>query len=102
MAAFEEFKFRLVLMTGLTMAVALWQERVSNRQFIAIILASQLCLVWPMVLADPLYGALRFWTVGAVWGWLYWRHGWLAGLSGHASTHLLLDPLLFVALGGLY
>lgn len=102
MAVIEEFKFRLLLMTGLAMTVALWRERVSDRQFIAIILASQLCLVWPFVLAAPLYGALRYWTVGAVWGWLYWRHGWLAGLAGHATTHLLLDPLLLVALGGLH
>jgi hypothetical protein len=102
MAAIEEFKFRLLLMTGLTMAIALWRERVSNRQFIAIILASQLCLVWQMVLADPLYGALRYWAVGAVWGWLYWRHGWLAGLAGHMTTHLLLDPLLLVSLGSVH
>ncbi len=102
MAAIEEFKFRLLLMTGLTMAVALRRGRVSNGQFIAIILVSQLCLVWPMVLAAPLYGALRYWAVGAVWGWLYWRHGWLAGLAGHATTHLLLDPLLLLALGSLH
>lgn len=31
---------------------------------------------------------------GMVWGWLYSRHGWLAGLVGHGSCHLALQPLL--------
>jgi hypothetical protein len=31
---------------------------------------------------------------GALWGWLCWRHGWLAGLAGHLAAHLSLQPLL--------
>ena len=31
---------------------------------------------------------------GAVWGWLYCRHGWMAGVIGHVSAHLMLQPLL--------
>lgn len=31
---------------------------------------------------------------GLLWGWLCWRHGWLAGLGGHISAHLALQPLL--------
>ena len=31
---------------------------------------------------------------GALWGWLYCRHGWLAGVVGHAGAHLALQPLL--------
>lgn len=50
------------------------------------------------VFADPLYATLRYWLVGAVWGWLYWRHGFLAALAGHGLSHLLLDPLLLRAL----
>lgn len=31
---------------------------------------------------------------GVLWGWLCWRHGWLAGLCGHFAAHLALQPLL--------
>ena len=33
-------------------------------------------------------------AAGTLWGWLYWRHGWLSGLTGHVSAHLALQPLL--------
>jgi hypothetical protein len=89
-------------MTGLTMAVAMWRQRISTGMFITIILASQLWLVWPLLLAAPFYGALRYWAVGSVWGWLYWRHGWLAGVAGHSATHLVMDPLLLLTLGSIH
>ncbi|WP_298196884.1 hypothetical protein [Novosphingobium sp.] len=31
---------------------------------------------------------------GSVWGWLFCRHGWMAGVLGHVSAHLMLQPLL--------
>ncbi len=31
---------------------------------------------------------------GLLWGWLCWRHGWLAGLAGHVGAHLAVQPLL--------
>ena len=31
---------------------------------------------------------------GTLWGWLYCRHGWLAGVIGHVAAHLALQPLL--------
>jgi hypothetical protein len=33
-------------------------------------------------------------AAGTLWGWLYCRHGWLAGLVGHWAAHLALQPLL--------
>lgn len=95
LAAIEEVEFRLILMTALVMAIRWWRGRpLSPALFVAVILASQLANAGALVLADPLYGSLRYWAVGCVWGWLYWRHGWLAALAGHASAHLLLDPVL--------
>ena len=101
LAAIEEVKYRLLVMTGLTMLAALWRGKVSGGMFVAIILASQFYGVWPQVLNDPVYGSLRYWAVGCLWGYLYWRHGWLAALIGHATSHLVLDPLLMLALLGI-
>lgn len=100
-AALEEVQFRLVLMTGLVMAMSLVRRPLPPTAFVAAILISQFINVGGLVIAFPLYAALRFWAVGSVWGYLYWRHGWLAALIGHASCHLLLDPLLaFVLIHG--
>lgn len=33
-------------------------------------------------------------AAGTLWGWLYCRHGWLAGMAGHWAAHLTLQPLL--------
>jgi len=63
------------------------------------------------LVAYPLYGSGYFaaltWTpLGAareialhlaatsLWGWLYWRHGFLAAVTGHCGAHLALQPLL--------
>ncbi|MGH6787741.1 MAG: CPBP family glutamic-type intramembrane protease [Novosphingobium sp.] len=98
MAAIEEIEFRLLLMTGLAILVALARGRVAAPVMIAIVVAAQFANVGDLVLADPLYATLRYWLVGCVWGWLYWRHGWLAALAGHVAVHPLLDPLLAFAL----
>jgi hypothetical protein len=92
-AAIEEVEYRLLLMTALVWLFSRWRWGV----FAAIVLA-QLVNVWPWVLTDPFYGSLRYWLVGCVWGWLYWKHGFVAALFGHSACHLLLDPLLFLSL----
>lgn len=94
MALVEEIKFRLVLMTVLIMAEVVLRGRASRSWIIAAIILSQLVNVWPWVLAYPLYAGLRYWLVGCVWGWVYWRHGWATAAAGHGTIHLLLDPLL--------
>jgi hypothetical protein len=92
-AAIEEVEYRLLLTTLLAWAFSRWRWGI-----VAAIILAQLVNVWPWVLADPLYGSLRFWLVGCVWGWLYWKHGFVAALFGHSACHLLFDPLLFWSL----
>lgn len=93
-SAIEEFKFRLIGMTALGVILSRGSGHLPSSVWIAIILTTQFINVGNLILADPLYASLRYLAVGSVWGWLYWRHGWLAALSGHATCHLLLDPLL--------
>jgi hypothetical protein len=94
----EEVVYRLLLMTALVGLMGLvWRRKSAWIYWVAIILA-QLALAWPEVLATPVWGALRFWAIGCVWGWLYWKNGWLAALGAHGLLHLFLDPLLMAAL----
>jgi hypothetical protein len=94
----EEVKFRLVLMTLLVIAMSYFRRPLPPLAFVAAILVSQFANVGALVIAVPAYAILRFWAVGSVWGWLYWRHGWLAGLIAHGASHLVLDPLLALTL----
>ncbi len=98
LSTFDEVQYRLLLMTGLVMALSVFKVRLRPAHFIAIILIAQLANVGALVIAAPLYASLRYWAVGCVWGWLYWRHGWLAALTGHGAAHLLLDPVLLMVL----
>lgn len=97
-ALLDEVKWRGLLMTALIGGYALLKKPVPAWFIVFAIVISQLANVWPWILADPLYGSLRYWLVGSAWGWLYWRHGWASAAIGHSASHLLLDPLLFVAL----
>jgi hypothetical protein len=101
LAAYEEVKFRLLLMTVLCVVVAaLWKRTPPGWCFVLIIIAAQFANVGGSILKnpDPVYTSLRYLAVGSVWGWLYWKHGWLSALIGHSSTHIVLDPLLLRAL----
>ncbi len=62
------------------------------------ILVAQFADIGGLVVAWPEYAVPRFWLVGTVWGWLYWRHGFVSALAGHGLCHLLLDPVLRAAL----
>ena len=101
LAVTDEMKFRLVLMSVLFVLIAAWRGKVAFGWAIAAIVLSQFVNSAAAVLDDPLYSILRYWAVGCVWGWLYWRHGWLAAVIGHAATHLVLDPALLIVLSGL-
>ena len=99
LAMLEETKYRLLVMTTIALVVAAILRRPPPPWgFALIIVASQLANVGGLVLRDPAYASLRYLAVGSVWGWLYWRYGWVSALVGHASTHLLLDPLLLAGL----
>lgn len=93
-AALDEVVFRLLLMTALVALLNWWRGVPGSAWIVAVIIAVQFVNVAEIVVAFPLYGTLRFWAVGCVWGWLYWRHGWLTALAGHSTVHLLLDPVL--------
>jgi len=98
LSGIEEVKFRLVLMTLLVISMSYFRRPLPPLAFVAAILVSQFANVGALVIAIPAYAIFRFWAVGSVWGWLYWRHGWLAALIAHGASHLALDPLLALTL----
>lgn len=98
-AMLEEVVYRGVLMTACALVLAaVWRRPPPGAAMVLIIIGTQAANVGAVVLADPLYGTWRYLAVGCVWGWLYWRHGWVSALVGHASVHLVLDPLLKIGL----
>ena len=95
----EELIYRLGLMTLLVALPAVWGKSAGPAWITAAIVVSQFCNIGSLAWATPPWGILRYWAVGCVWGWLYWRHGFASAFIGHGTAHLLLDPLLAVALG---
>lgn len=91
----EELVYRLVLMTGLVMLGVRLFGRLTVPWAILSIATAQWACIWPFVIAVPVYGSLYFWLNGCIWGWLYWRHGWMTAALAHCSIHLVLDPLLY-------
>jgi len=99
LAAFEELKYRLLIMTALVVALtALWGRAPPWWAMALIIVGVQAVNVAGPLIADPGYASLRYLAVGSAWGWLYWRYGWSVALVGHATCHLVLDPLLLIGL----
>ncbi|WP_423141914.1 type II CAAX prenyl endopeptidase Rce1 family protein [Parablastomonas sp. CN1-191] len=94
----EEVVYRLALTTVLAALPLLFGRRVPGWWIVAAILAAQFVNIEPIDIAYPVWGTLRFWLVGAVWGWLYWRHGFVTALAAHGVVHIVLDPLLRAAL----
>ncbi|MBC2668570.1 hypothetical protein ACFOON_16160 [Novosphingobium piscinae] len=100
----DEVLLRLIGLTAvLGGLVALRGRRSARVDALAALLVA--ALLWPLHARGYLAGL--DWTAltaarelvlhvgaGTVWGWLYCRHGWLAALGGHASAHLVLQPLL--------
>lgn len=98
LAGWEELVYRLGVMTVLAVVLSRGTGRLSPAMWLVCAVMAQLANVGALVLADPLYASLRYLAVGTVWGWLYWRHGWLSAIAGHVGCHLVLDPLLFYVL----
>ncbi|MFM5955330.1 MAG: type II CAAX prenyl endopeptidase Rce1 family protein [Novosphingobium sp.] len=94
----EELVYRLGLMTALAAVPALIRRRAGPGWIVAAIVLAQLVNTGPLVFVVPPWGMLRFWLVGCVWGWLYWRHGFFSALIGHGVAHILLDPVLLAVL----
>jgi hypothetical protein len=93
-----------VLLRGLVLPVLLWTgfARLRLGPPIAIFLTA--LIAWPLL--NSVYAAsldlsalvvMRELTLhvaaGSLWGWLCWRHGWLAGLTGHVAAYGALLPL---------
>ena len=103
-ALVDEVIFRLIALTALAWCLAL-MTRLRGR-----------ALAWPVILLTALVvyplgswayfsalepGALTVLrelalhgAAGVLWGWLYWRHGWVSAVTGHIAAHLSLQPLL--------
>ncbi|PLK25701.1 hypothetical protein [Novosphingobium sp. TH158] len=103
-ALIDELQLRLVALTGITWSVmALTGRRGPAVHWLAILLTA--FVAYPLVARGYFTGlewsaltVIRELSLhgaaGVLWGWLCWRHGWLAGLTGHIAAHASLQPLL--------
>ena len=94
----EELLYRLGLQTLLAALPMLVGRQPGRGWMVAAIVLAQLANAGIWAFALPPWGMIRFWLVGCIWGWLYWRHGFATALIAHGSSHLLLDPLLMAAI----
>ncbi len=46
-----------------------------------------------------LYVVVRFILAGVLWGFLYWRYGFVTAQTAHIGTHIFLQPIMGFALG---
>ena len=103
-ALLDELEYRLIALTAIAWGLArLAKRRVPGTSWAAILLTA--LVVYPLGNwsyfrdLDPtamtlLREVALHGGAGVLWGWLYWRHGWLSGLTGHVAAHLSLQPLL--------
>ena len=91
----EELLYRLVLMTALVMVGVRLFGRLPVPWAVLSIVTAQLACVLPVLIVAPIYTVFYYWLNGCVWGWLYWRHGWVTAAAAHCLIHLLLDPVLY-------
>lgn len=103
-ALFDEIQLRLIALPLVTWALmALTKRRGDGVHWLAVFLTA--FVAYPLV-AHAYFAGLE-WSVltalrevtlhaaaGVLWGWLCWRHGWIAGLVGHVAAHVSLQPLL--------
>jgi hypothetical protein len=93
-----------VLLRGLVLPLLLWAglSRHHLGPPVAILLTA--LVAWPLLNFG--YAGSLTWSAlvlsreltlhvaaGCLWGWLCWRHGWLAGLTGHIAAYGALLPL---------
>ena len=102
----EEVAFRLLLMSALVaVGNLLWRREGVHKPalFFAAIALAQAANILPKLAepssaAEAVYDVLRFYVPGLVWGWLYWRWGFLAAVTAHPACHLILQPALLLVL----
>lgn len=108
----EEILYRLFLVSTLVCGVGLiWRNSsggIPHKAYWIAIIAAQTIVIFLNVApsyasgATPLfmlYASLRFICPGVLWGYLYWRHGFVTGQLAHVSTHIFLQPILGYMLG---
>jgi len=94
----EDIQTRLLLMTVLVVIGGVLFRTADGRPetgvFLgAIVIAQASLIAWnttaaPNDLTGCLYIACRFFAPGLIWGWLYWRHGYVTSTLAHATTHI--------------
>ena len=100
----DELVYRLIALTAIAWGLARLARGTRSKVLWAAILLAAL-VVYPLgnwayfQSLDPsamtvLRELALHGSAGVLWGWLYWRHGWLSGVTGHVSAHLALQPLL--------
>lgn len=94
----EELLYRLGLQSLLVALPLLLGRKTGPHWMLAAIVLAQLANVGLLALVWPPYGLIRFWLVGCIWGWLYWKHGFVSALVGHAIVYFLLNPLLLLVM----
>ena len=90
-----------VLLRGLLLPVLLWAG-LAHKPWLAITMTA--LVAWPLLNLG--YFTALDWSAlvatrelalhvaaGCLWGWLCWRHGWLAGVTGHFAAYAALLPL---------
>jgi hypothetical protein len=95
-----------VMSTLIWMIGVLWHDAddrpTSGAHWVGIVLA-QVINIWINVVATSsgpitsgvlLYDGVRYIVPGVIWGYLYWRHGFVAAEIASVGTHPLLQPAL--------
>jgi hypothetical protein len=97
----DEILGRLILVGGMvTVAGFVLRGRtIPPAVLAAIFLVAQIFILLPQLptpnsTVELTYDTFRYAAPGLLWGWLFWRHGFVGALLGHAGTHLVLDPAL--------
>lgn len=106
----DELLLRMVGMSGLVWLLAVLGGGVRRWTHPAAIVLTA-AVLWPLLARG--YLLALDWTAltlvrelvlhvgaGLLWGWLYWRHGWLAALVGHCAAQQVLQPSLSLFGGG--
>lgn len=93
-----------VVLRGVILPLLLWTifARRRNGPLVAVLLTA--LVAWPL-LNLAYVGSINWsgivaarelglhFAATALWGWLCWRHGWLAGLAAHLAAYAALIPL---------
>jgi Type II CAAX prenyl endopeptidase Rce1-like len=110
LALLDEIAFRLLFMSALvwllTLGTDLYDPAGAGRRarfWVAIIAVATIYVplhpayltsLGPLTTMVAVREAALHTAAGVLWGYLYWRYGFLAAAAGHISAHVTLQPLL--------